>query len=105
MYNDPKTEARLFLYDLANLAKEHWFKPDEHWALSLANEAEKSAILKQYHPILYVSGETEALKAVAEIMRNELRLAPLVPEESNDRRTRQLPPTYLIAYNPACQRK
>ncbi|WP_429380194.1 hypothetical protein [Mucilaginibacter sp. UYCu711] len=103
--NEPQAEARLFLYDLANLAKEHWFKPDEHWALTLANEAEKAAIYKQYYPILYISGETEALKTIAEIMHTELHHAPLVPEETNARNARQLRPTYLIAYNPARQRK
>lgn len=103
--NNPQAEARLFLYDLANLAKEHWFKPAEHWALSLANEAEKAVIEKRYHPTLYIQGETLALQQVAEIMRTELHLAVLVSEVPDERRARKTPPTYLLAYNPLRERK
>ena len=103
--NNPKAEAQLFLYDLANLAKEHWFKPGENWALSLANESEKAAIEKQYHPTLNISGETAELQQISELMRAELRLAELVPEIPDERRARKLPAKYLIAYNPARMRK
>ncbi|RWY53863.1 hypothetical protein [Mucilaginibacter gilvus] len=103
--NEPQAEARLFLYDLANLAKEHWFKPDERWAITLANDAEKTTILKQYYPTLHISGETEVLKEIAAILGNELNLDQIAPEEPADRRVRPVPPTYLIAFNPSRQRK
>jgi hypothetical protein len=103
--NNPATEAQLFLYDLANLAKEHWFKPGEHWALSLVNAAEKAVIEKQYHPTLYISGETTELEKISELMRQELHLAALVPEMPDERRARKAPAVYLIAYNPDRIRK
>ena len=103
--NNPQAEAQLFLYDLANLAKEHWFKPGENWELSPANEADKAAIEKQYFPTLNINGEAEQLHQIAAIMRRELHLAEPVPEEPDERRARRIPPTYLIAYNPVRIRK
>jgi hypothetical protein len=103
--NNPQAEARLFLYDLANLAKEHWFKPGENWALSLANETEKAAIEKQYFPTLNINGEAGQLQQIATLMRSELQIAEPVPEEPDERRARKIPPTYLMAYNPARVRK
>lgn len=103
--DNPQNEARFFIYDLANLAKEHWFKPDERWALSLANEAEKTAVEKNYYPTLYIEGETEELKKIDALMRNELHLPQPEIEVPDERRARKLPATYLIAYNPGRQRK
>lgn len=103
--NDSQAEARLFLYDLANLAKEHWFKPGESWALCLANEAKKAAIEKQYYPTIYITGGTELLEQVATMMRPELKLAEPAVEVPDERRTRMVLPTYLIAFNPDRQRK
>jgi hypothetical protein len=102
---DPQAEAQVFLYDLANLAREHWFKPGENWALSLANETEKAALEKQYQPILYITGETASLQKVAELMRTALRQPEPEPETVDERRARRVPPTYLIAYNPDRERK
>lgn len=102
--DNPQAEARLFLYDLANLAKEHWFKPGENWALSLANETEKTALEKQYHPTLYIQGETAELQEISGIMRTELHLAALVPEVADERSARKVPATYLLAFNPARQK-
>jgi hypothetical protein len=101
---DPQAEAQLFLYDLANLAKEHWFKGGEHWALVLANEAEKAAVEKQYQPTLYITGESEMLQKVYELMSAELRFKP-VQVEVPERGTRKDPPAYLIAFNTERQRK
>jgi hypothetical protein len=103
--NNPQAEAQLFLYDLANLAKEHWFKPGEGWALSLANDSEKKALEKQYHPILNISGETQFLEKVATQMRLQLKIAEPAAEIPDERRARREPATYLLAYNPVRIRK
>jgi len=102
--NDPQAEAHLFLYDLANLATEHWFKPGEGWALTLANEAQKIAIEKQYHPTLYISGETGFLRQVYELMKPALKQIDSAPEPET-RGVRTLPPTFLLAFNPERTRK
>jgi hypothetical protein len=101
---DPQTEARLFLYDLANLAKEHWFKGVEHWSLVLANNAEKLAVEKQYQPVLNITGEPEFLQKVYELMSAEMKFNP-IPVEVPERGTRKEPATYLIAFNSERQRK
>jgi len=45
-------QAQLFLYDLTNKAKEHWFKPDESWEVSLVTPADKIVMEKKYFPTL-----------------------------------------------------
>ena len=103
--NDPQADAQLFLFDLANLAKEHWFKPDERWSLSLANEAEKVTVEKKYFPTLYITGEAEGLQQTDSLMRPHLKLAQPEIEVPDERRIKQLPAIYLIAFNADRQRK
>jgi hypothetical protein len=50
---DISVEARLFEYDLAN---EHWFKPNEHWQLAIANAKQLMPLTKEHQPVLSVAG-------------------------------------------------
>jgi hypothetical protein len=94
-------QAELFLYDLANLAKENWFKPGEGWVISLVTEAEKIALEKQYRPTLFITGETEQLQKVYELLGKSIKTAEPGGLSATDRSGRKTMPTYLLAYNPA----
>lgn len=91
----------MFLYDLTNLAKENWFKPGEGWVISLITEAEKIALEKQYRPTLFITGDTELLQKVYELLGKSIKAAEPEGPRATDRSGRKIKPTYLLAYNPA----
>jgi hypothetical protein len=99
-----QAEARLFLYDLANLAKENWFKPQESWVISLVTETEKIALEKQYRPTLFITGETEPLQKVYELLKLSLKTAEPTTPAARHRSGRKIMPTYLLAYSPGRER-
>jgi hypothetical protein len=89
-------QTNLFLYDLNNRAKEHWFKTDEKWVLVLATAGEKTAVEKMYFPVVSLEGSSSAISAIAE--RVDARLNPLKQVsypviKGND-------PVWLLAYSP-----
>jgi hypothetical protein len=94
------SEAQLFVYELANLAKENWFKPGEAWVITLATETERTALEKNYRPTLSISGETELLRHVFEILKHSIKPADPSAQPARDRRGHAIPLTCLLAYNP-----
>ena len=54
-------QAKIYVYDLKNCAREFGFKADEKWEVSMASSVDKAAIEKQYFPTLSVSVLPEML--------------------------------------------
>jgi hypothetical protein len=93
-------QTQLYLYDLMNLAKEHGFKADDNWEFSLASDAERVKIQKDYYP-------TNATKIFPEIglqvmhgVKAQLKQSFTKEEQALDNRSviaGEL--NYLVAYN------
>ena len=104
---DPNTnkQAQLFLYDLGNTAKEHWFKPDEQWEVGVVTHAEKTAIEKKYHPTVSAEFPAETLVEMLGTVKGGLKQAKSSTEQLLDTKTIRLNNlNYLVAYNPKRQR-
>ena len=94
-------QAQLFLYDLANKAREHWFKPEEGWEVSLASPADKIAIEKMYFPTLSGKFPAEIMLEMFNTVTNGLKQVKSADELLVDTKkigTDNL--QYLIAINP-----
>jgi len=94
-------QAKIYVYDLKNCAREFGFKADENWEVSMASSREKADIEKKYFPTL-------ALKVLPEMMAeliSSVKLglsAQLAAIEKNTDAThiRQQELQYLVAYSP-----
>lgn len=98
-------QANMFLFDLSNSAKEHWFKTEEAWEVSLATDDERSAMEKKYYPTISVKVLPEQLAELFELIKEKLILAQSDQEKTWDTKTiikNQI--QYLIAFNPKRQR-
>ena len=94
-------QASMYVFDLNNSAKEHWFKPNEHWELSLASEADRTAIEKKYRPTLSVKGLPETLIRLQTLVKAKLAQGGTEATGRNlvsDQPAADL--LYLIAFNP-----
>lgn len=95
--------AILFLFDLQNSAKEHWFKPGEIWELSIADTKEKAALEKGYHPVLSAAGPPKEIEEIYDLVEHQL-----YPEKKSAIRVKKYKDTdtiYIVAYNPIRMRK
>jgi hypothetical protein len=104
--NDQKSAERLaeeYLYDLRNSAAENGFKPDEKWELSLVNQADKVVIEKSYHATVASKAGPEDISVLFELVRAGLKQPAGSVPDLNTIRREQL--QYLIAYNPARERR
>lgn len=94
-------KAREYVFDLGNVAKENWFKPDESWELSLATSDEKSAIEKRYYPTVSAKALPERLAGLLELVKGKLSIlhmnfasASLPAGAGHDHLQ------YIVAFNP-----
>lgn len=94
-------QARIYIYELDNCAREFGFKADEGWKLNVLSDAEKVAIEKQYHPVISVKALPEALSELFNLVKDALSRVksnitnPMKPESLSARELQ-----YLVAYNP-----
>ena len=94
-------QAKIYVYDLKNCAREFGFKADENWEVSMASSAEKAAIERQYFPTLSASVLPEMLAEMLGSVKFKLtqKLAGL--EKSLDTAAiRKQNLQYLVAYSP-----
>ena len=94
-------QAKEYLFDLDNTARENGFKADEHWKVSLATAAEKTAIEKRYYP-------TISTKVVPEILSEMFRIVKTALGQNRDNTENTMDAAslaknhlqYVVAYNP-----
>jgi hypothetical protein len=99
-------QAKIYLYDLSNCAREFGFKDNEGWQVSLATLAEKSAIENKYFPTISAKGLPEVLSGMFGLVKEKLIQAKSDIEktwDTNSIRNNHL--QYLIAFNPDRQRR
>jgi hypothetical protein len=94
-------QARTYVYDLMNEAKEHGFRADDKWKLSLVNEAEKHRLQKEYHPAIVNKVSPEAILEVFHNVKPALRQSLSKEDLLLDTKTildDNL--NYIVAFNP-----
>jgi hypothetical protein len=98
-------EAKLFLFDLSNSAKEHWFGPGESWQVSLVTEEEREVLERRYYPTLSAKALPEILAELLGLVKGKLNLAKTETENNFTLGTIQKGHfEYLIAFNPERKR-
>jgi len=94
-------QAKVYVYDLNNCAKEFGFKEDEGWELNLATTDEKTALEKKYYPTISTKVLPEILIELFGLVREKLvqatsnihnKLDTSNPSNHNMQ--------YLVAFNP-----
>ncbi len=98
-------QAKIYLFDLGNCAKEFGFKDNEEWQVSLATDAEKLAIEHKYFPTISIKVKPEILSGMFRLVKEKLLQAKSDIEKTWDTKSIQTDHLqYLIAFNPARQR-
>jgi hypothetical protein len=98
-------QASMFLFDLGNSAKEHWFKAEETWEVSLATDDEKLAMEKKYFPTVSIKVLPEQLAELYGLIKRRSTIVHSDVENTLNTDTiikNHL--QYLIAFNPNRQR-
>jgi hypothetical protein len=101
-------QAKVYVYDLNNCARENGFKPDETWQLSLATNDEKKAIEKKYHPTMSTKVLPEFLGELFGLVKEKMIQAKSEMEKKFDGDTlfnKTNEHQYLIAFNPKRERR
>lgn len=94
-------QTRMYLYDLMNAAKEHGFKADDIWELSMVTDSGRSKLQKDYYPAVSMKVGPEVLLQVFHATQKGLKQSSLHNED-------ELPTAktilmddinYLVAFN------
>ncbi len=94
-------QAKVYVYDLNNCAKEFGFKTDEGWDLNLATLAEKTAIEKDYYPTISTKVLPEILSELFGLVKAKLTVAKSIIDKKSDTETTSGKLLqYLVAFNP-----
>jgi len=100
-----ESQTQLYLFDLMNTAKEHGFKADDNWQLSLATDAERSKIQKNYHPTVAAKMFPEILLPVFQSIKSKLHQTLNSEEQLMDVKSiKNDNLKFLVAFIPTRQR-
>ena len=93
-------QAKIYVYDLQNCAREFGFKADESWEISMVSPQEKTALEKKYFPTLSAKVLPESLAEVLGLVKSRLNQPQAGTEKNTDfARIRQQELQYLVAYS------
>jgi hypothetical protein len=94
-------QAKIYVYDLKNCARECGFKADEAWVVDMASSQEKADLEKNYFPTLSVGVLPEMLAEMLQSVKFKLtqRLAGL-EKVLDTAAIRKQHLQYLVAYSP-----
>jgi len=101
-------QAKVYVYDLNNCARENGFKADESWELNLATAEEKKAIEKKYFPTVSAKVLPEILGELFGLVKGKLIHARAEMEKKFDGNTlfnKTNEHQYLVAFNPKRERR
>jgi len=91
-------QAKIYVYDLKNCAREFGFKAEEHWDVSMVTSQQKADIEKRYFPILSAKVLPEML---AEMLGSvKFKLSQGIEKVPDTATIRQQHLQYLVAYSP-----
>jgi hypothetical protein len=94
-------QTRMYMFDLLNTAKEHGFKGEDNWELSMATDTERIKIQKDYYPTIAARIFPEILLQVFHTIKSRLN-QPGYPEDRKEGARTALNEElmYLVAFNP-----
>src|SRR5436190_1369547 len=96
-----ESQTRMYMFDLLNTAKEHGFKGEDNWELSMATNTERIKIQKDYYPTVAAKIFPEILLQVLHTIKTRLNQSAHKEEQKADRNNvlnEEL--NYLVAFNP-----
>ena len=94
-------QAKVYVYDLNNCAREFGFKEDEGWELSLANKDERTALEKKYYPTISTKVLPEILVELFGVVKSKLvQAASNIQNKLDAGRAPGHDMQYLVAFNP-----
>jgi hypothetical protein len=93
-------QTKMYLYDLMNTAKEHGFKADDSWELSMATNLERIKIQRDYYPAIATKVTPELLLQVYNLTKAKLNQDTQKDANSNQRTAADSEVDYLVAFNP-----
>ena len=94
-------QTRMYMFDLLNTAKEHGFKGEDNWELSMVTDIERIKIQKDYYPTIAARIFPEILLQVFHTIKSRLNQPDHQENRKEGTRTalnEEL--TYLVAFNP-----
>ena len=91
-------QARIYVYDLENCAREFGFKTNENWEVTLATAVEKTALEKKYFPALSLKVLPECLVELFGLIM--LKLSQKINSDTipDVKSIRQQELQYVVAY-------
>lgn len=93
-------QAKIYVYDLRNCAKEFGFTADESWEICMVSKTEKTALEKRYFPTLSAKALPEMLAEIFSLVKTQLNQALKETEKNMDaRQIEQQELQYLVAYS------
>jgi len=96
-----ENQTKMYLYDLMNTAKEHGFKAEDNWELSMVTDAERQKIQKDYYPTIATKVIPEFLLQVFNLTRVRLNQTLNKTEGGlNNRSVVNSELNYIVAFNP-----
>jgi hypothetical protein len=97
--NAMELEARIYLYDLRNCARENGFKAGEEWSLNQASYEEKAELEKRYYPTISTKVVAEDLVKLFGLVSNQLSQAGQTKHSPNTTLKPDKNLQYLVAFN------
>ncbi|MDN3551487.1 hypothetical protein [Mucilaginibacter aquaedulcis] len=95
-----ESQVRMYMFDLLNTAKEHGFKGEDSWELSMVTNSERIKIQKDYYPTLAAKIVPEILLQVLHTIRTRLNQSNKGEQKPDDRNALNEDLNYLVAFNP-----
>ena len=91
-------QAKIYIYDLNNCAREFGFKAEENWDVSMVTSQQKAAIEKKYFPTLATKVLPEMLAEMLGSVKFKLNQGIEKVLDATSIRQQQL--QYLVAFSP-----
>ena len=96
-----ENQTRMYMFDMMNTAKEHGFKGEDNWELSMATNTERIKIQKDYYPTVAAKIVPEILLQVLHTIKGRLNQQTHKGEQKPDNQNNLNEDlTYLVAFNP-----
>ena len=99
-HNTAESQAKMYLYDIHNCARENGFKAEDKWQVCLASDDEKITIVNKYNPTISVKMAPAILSEVFDLVKEKLQQAKSEVEQAYTKesiRVNQL--HHLIAFS------
>jgi hypothetical protein len=95
-----ESQTRMYMFDLLNTAKEHGFKGEDNWELTMVTDTERIRIQKDYYPTVAAKIFPEILLQVLHTIKSRLNQSNKGEQRADERQVLNEELNYLVAFNP-----